>query len=264
MANSIYGRLKEVVKLGINEKKLFYYKAMTGTYLEEDLNYQNYEEGLVSYFCNLEEMENNLYGSVDSKTIKQKLGISNIYEERDFFAKLFMRDYESRYLESYKLKDDIDVREIFKHFASDELKSDPDFAMTISTLDGKYLQAMSEEVRSNPKIVYNAICNDTSKDVDSFLSASNEALENSELAYFYFSKKKENNSYLSATETYEKIFKKDNDGNFVGDIFKGNVQNYWLSDNNFLAGLAKLNVDFVPYILDGKITISTAPVKKVK
>ena len=67
--------------------------------------------------------------------------------------------------------------------------------MTISTLDGKYLQAMSEEVRSNPKIVYNAICNDTSKDVDSFLSASNEALENSELAYFYFSKKKENNSY---------------------------------------------------------------------
>ena len=38
MANSIYGRLKEVVKLGINEKKLFYYKAMTGTYLEEDLN----------------------------------------------------------------------------------------------------------------------------------------------------------------------------------------------------------------------------------
>lgn len=262
MNNSIYANLKEVLKIGISEKKLSYYKAMTDKYLEDDLAYKNYEEGLVSYFSNLEKKGNSLYGNVDSELIKIKLGITNIYEERNFFAKLFMRDYESKYSKSYKLEDGVDVRDIFRDFASDELKSDVDFAVTVSTLDGKYLSAMNEDIRSNQEIVCNAINNDTSKDVDSFLSASGDALKNPDIAIMFFNKKKEQDLYLSATETYKKVFQRDENGNFADDIFKNNVQSYWLSDSKFIVDLAKLNIYFIPYIVEGKISTTSPSEKK--
>ena len=39
------------------------------------------------------------------------------------------------------------------------------------------------------------------------------------------------------------------------------MQNKWL-DNNFLAGLAKLNIDFIEYIVDGKISLTPDSVRK--
>ena len=62
---------------------------------------------------------------------------------------------------------------------------------------------------------------------------------------------------MSVNEIYKTIFKKDENDNFPNTIFKNNVQNKWL-DNNFLAGLAKLHIDFVKYIIDGKISISNS------
>ena len=86
-------------------------------------------------------------------------------------------------------------------------------------------------------------------------------MEDSSIALSYFQKRKENNSFLKAYEVYNTIFKKDENDNFPNEIFSNNVQNKWL-DNNFLAGLAKLNIDFIEYIVDGKISLTPDSVRK--
>lgn len=257
MDDSIYESLKKVLSVEIEDNKFEYYQAVTSRTLESDLKYKNNEESLVSSLSTLVSFTSSGYDKKKIAEFKKNLGITNIYEERDFFTKLFMRDYVSKNNESYCFRKGIDIRNIFCHFASSELKSDLDFAKTIVTLDGKYLKGMSEEVRSNKEIVYIAVKNDTSKDIDSFINACGNALEDSFIALSYFQKKKENNSYLSVNEIYKTIFKKDENDNFPNTIFKNNVQNKWL-DNNFLAGLAKLHIDFVKYIIDGKISISNS------
>lgn len=266
MNNSIYENLKKVLSIGVKDNKLAYYQAMTERRLEDDLEYKNHEEGLVSYLSNLEAVSNSGYDKRNINQIKKSLGIDNVYDERDFFTKLFMRDYESRYNESCCFRKGIDIRNIFFHFASDELKNDLEFSKTIVTLEGKYLSGMSEETKSNKEIVTIAIENDTSKEIDSFISSCGEALKDSKIAISYFQKKKENNTFLSAYDVYESIFKKDKNGNFPSTIFGDNVQNKWLEDNVFLAELGKLNRDFIQYIIDGKISISSSnlePIKKI-
>ena len=255
MNNNIYENLKKVLSIGVEDNKLVYYQAMTSRVLENDLEYKNLEEGLVSYLSNLEAVSSSGYDKNNIAQFKKKLGITNIYEERNFFTKLFMRDYESKNNENYCLRNGIDIISIFHHFASDELKDDLEFSTTIVTLDGKYLKGMSEKVRSNREIVSVAVKNDTSKEIDSFIYSCGDALKDSTIALSYFQKKKENNTFLNAYEVYTTIFKKDEKGNFPTEVFFNNVQNQWL-DNEFLAGLAKLNIDFIQYIVDGKISVS--------
>ena len=261
MNNNIYENLKKVLCIGIKDNKLKHYQAMTSRTLEDDLKYKNKEESLVSSLSTLVGFTNSGYDKKKIAEFKKNLGITNIYDERNFFTKLFMRDYESKNNESYCFRNGIDVRNLFRYFASEKLKSDLEFAKTIVTLDGKYLKGMSEEVRSNKEIVSIAVKNDTSKDIDSFINSCGDALEDSSIALSYFQKRKENNSFLKAYEVYNTIFKKDENDNFPNEIFSNNVQNKWL-DNNFLAGLAKLNIDFIEYIVDGKISLTPDSVRK--
>lgn len=257
MYDSIYESLKKVLSVESEDNKLKQYQEITSRTLESDLKYKNNEESLVSSLSTLVSFTSSGFDKKKIVEFKKNLGITNIYEEREFFTKLFMRDYVSKNNESYSFRNGIDIRNIFCYFASSELKNDLDFAKTIVTLDGKYLKGMSEEVRSNKEIVYIAVKNDTSQDIDSFINACGDALEDSVIALSYFQKKKENNSYLKVNEIYKNIFKKDENDNFPNTIFKNNVQNKWL-DNNFLAGLAKLHIDFIKYIIEGKISISNS------
>lgn len=257
--SNLYENLVKVLKIGIFNDT--YYQAMTQSRLEEDLEYKNLEEGLVAYLFNLENANISGYNKKNIYDIKNRLGITNIYEEKNFFTKLFVRDFLSSSNSEYEFREGIDIRSIYKHFASDELKKDLSFAEAIVTLNGKYITGMSEQVRSNENLMLIAIKHDYSKEVESFLSAKGEALISSKNALEYFKRKKDN-SYLSLFQIYEDIFKKDENDNFPNTLFQNNVQNYWLMDSDFLTGLAKLDVGFINYIVEGKISLTPDSVRK--
>lgn len=255
---TIYDNLKTLLKIDIKEDKLKFYEAVANKKLDDDLKFIGIEESLVNYFETLELGNRSNISKKHTKEIKSSLGLKTIYEERTLFTKLFMRDYQSKINSLYALKEHVDICDLFRDFSSDELKEDLDFAKTIITLDGKYLSGMSAIVKNNKEIVSNAIDNDTSKDITSFVSAGNIPKKDSNLAIKYFKKIKENNKYISPVDTYNNIFKKDENNNFPTNIFKNNEQASWLEDNNLIVTLASLDYGFVKYITEGKISIEEA------
>lgn len=255
---NVYTNLKKTLEICPNTNKLSYYQIMSPTKLEDDLKLESYEDALlVNYLLQVGSINRSGFNKNSIQRLKQQLGIKTFYDERELFTKVFMRDYESKNKPEYRLRDDADVCELFRTLASDELKNNLDFARTIISLDSKYLRAMGEVARSSFEIVNKAMDFDTSKDVETFLCATDTALENSDLAIKYLKKKRENNGYLNISEVYETVFKKDSDGNFVDCLFKNNVQAIWLSDSDFLAKLMKVDSDFVGYITEGKIALTT-------
>lgn len=261
MKKNIYDNLKEVLKQDIDNNKLYYYNSVCNNCnLDDDLQYKNLEEKILGYLIVIEQLSISNYGIETNKTkfgikIMHDLGISNIQEEKQFFTKLFMRDYQSKFNSKYEIGNNIKISKLYQRFASEKLKRDFEFNSTIINLDGKYIQGMSEDIKNNSNIVEFAIRNDSSINVKSFLSATKENLANPKLALLYFNKLKQNNSKFSAINIYKTIFEKNKEGNFPDVIFQGNVQNEWLKDNNFLAGIAQLDRNFVPFITSGKLSL---------
>lgn len=255
---NVYTNLKKTLEICPNNNKLSYYQIMSPTKLEDDLKLGSCEEALlVNYTLQVGSINRSGISKSNIQGLKQQLGIKTIYDERELFTKVFMRDYESKNNPAYCLRDNVDVCDLFQALASDELKDDLDFADTIVSLDSKYLKAMGEVARSSFEIVSKAMDFDTSKDVETFLHATGDALRNTGLVIKYLKKKRENNGYLNISEVYETVFKRDSDGNFVDSLFKNNVQATWLSDNNFLALLMQTDSGFVNYITEGKISLGT-------
>ncbi len=255
---TIYDNLKTLLKIDIKEDKLKFYEAVANKKLDDDLKFIGIEEGLVNYFETLELGNRSNISKKHTKEIKSSLGLKTIYEERTLFTKLFMRDYQSKINSLYALKEHVDICDLFRDFSSDELKEDLDFAKTIISLDGKYLSGMSDVIKNNKEIVSKAIDSDTSKDITSFVSAGIIPKKDSNIAIKYFKKIKENNKYISPVDTYNNIFKKDENNNFPTNIFKNNEQASWLEDNNLIVTLASLDYGFVKYITEGKISIEEA------
>lgn len=252
----LFNNLKTVLSTSLlTEHKLNDYDMLINSKLENDLEYNNFEEGLTNYFLNMNQEDNFCIDKKVIQKIKESLKVSTIEEEKEYFTKLFMRDYQSRYNDRYKISDTHDMSTIFRNFASEELKNDEIFTEVILKLDGKYLKGMNDNVRSSKEMVFLAIDNDTSEKVYSFVCALEPAQTDYQLALKYLKKLKENNAFVTINSLYENIFKKNMVGNFTDKIFKNNVQNKWLSNKQFMIELIQFNPGFVSYIVDGKISM---------
>lgn len=249
---NLYNKLQKNLETNPSNNKLDMFEN-----LEESLKYENMEEGLINYMTSIELANISNIDKESAKAIKTSLGIKTIDEEKQFFLKIFMRDYESRYLEEYKLKKDINVSKIFKDFASPILKENKEFIKMILTLDGKYAEYMSQSIKEDKELIKLAITTDSTKEIISFINSSDNTRKDSKLAIEYFKRIKENNNFISASKTYETIFKKDNNDEFPKEKFSNDEQIEWLKDNMFLANLAILNRDFVKYITEGKISLTS-------
>lgn len=253
---NLYDDLKSVIELISDKDRLSFFETAADESLDNALAYSDMEEGLVNYMSNMELGNKANIGVHNVNLIKESLGITTVNEEKNFFTKLFMRDYQSNYDEKYKFKKEINISKVFNDFASEELREDKEFIRVVLMLDGKYLESMNNNIRNDFELVKLAIKNDSTTDIISFKSASDDLRKNSLLATKYFQKLKSNNQFVSVNEVYENIFKKDSEGNFSKDIFKNNEQNEWLKDNEFLIFLIELNYDFLNYITDGKISLT--------
>lgn len=266
---NIFDNLKNILQSNPKSEKLSDFEIISGKSLEEELILSTLEKKIVGYLLIIEQL--NTYKN-DLDTIKincgmkiiNDLGVSNFISEKLFFTKLFMRDYQSKYDNQYAINSHLKVSMLYKHFASDNLKNDIDFNKTIINLDGKNISGMNKKIRSNIPLMRFAIENDTSTNVKSFLSAQGKAISDPKLALLYFKKLKQNSDNFYAKKIYTDIFEKNADGDFPSTLFKGNVQNEWLKDNKFLAGIAKLNCNFIPYITSGKISLTSDYNQNVK
>lgn len=240
-----------------NENKLKYYDLICDTTLEEDIKFSDskHEEDVLKYLYMLEHTNKPIIGDNIGDMLREKLGL--YYErEKHFFTKLFVREYliEKEDRKDLIVDDEIDTFTLFKDFASDELKNDKQFAEVILQLDGRYIQAMSENIQNNKKLMGLAIKNDLSSDVESFSNCSGKIKRNPTMAILYFKRLKENKQKdFSVDEIYEKIFKQEN-YKYNDSIFKDNEQSSWIEGIDFLSSLAKVDDKFIDYISSGKIS----------
>lgn len=252
------------------ENKLLYYDQISNTTLEEDITFTAKENAILSDFCELEIYKASILGKNAKENIRSIYHFS-IEEEKEFFTKLFVRDYLSEkenrkelllvdYLSETKLFSTVALEEaenrlsalqLFKDFASPELKNDKDFAKVILQLDGTYILAMGEIIKNSPTIMEVAIKNDKTPTIESFINSNSKLLINSDLAIAYFKKLKENNNMLTDS-IYENIFKQEN-GEYPKTVFKHNEQSSWMEDLNFLSRLAKISNGFRDLISSGDI-----------
>lgn len=252
------------------ENKLLYYDQISNTTLEEDITFTAKENAILSDFCELEIYKASILGKNAKENIRSIYHFS-IEEEKEFFTKLFVRDYLSEkenrkelllvdYLSETKLfstvaldeaENRLSALQLFKDFASPELKNDKDFAKVILQLDGTYILAMGDIVKDSPTIMEVAIKNDKTPTIESFINSNSKLLTNSDLAIAYFKKLKENNNMLTDS-IYENIFKQEN-GEYPKTVFKHNEQSSWMEDSNFLPRLAKISNGFTDLISSGEI-----------
>lgn len=242
------------------KNKLEFYHLLMTTELDDDIKYSDTkEEALVNQFCNLEATYRSRIGKEANEILKTSLGINNLDDEKNLFAKIFIRDYlaSTNNDENLALKDNLNAGVLFYDFASEELQNNKDFAKTILSLDGRYMPYMSEEVRNNSSLMSIAINNDTTEEVESFTRCDSNLLRDSKMAGLYLEKSKKNKGYkFNATNVYETIFKKDENELYTTKVFENQVQADWLQDEEFLVDVAKLDNGFIKYIVEGKISLN--------
>lgn len=240
-----------------NNSKLKYYDVIAETKLEEDLAYSKEfrEEEIVNYLCNLEICNKSLIGRNINGELRKGLRLLE-ERERDFFTKLFVRDYlqELGIMQDTTLVSQVGVMTLFSDFASEELKNSSLFAGVILRLNGKYIGAMGKRVQDSELLMKLALENDSSKDVDCFSKSTSKLRYSPDYAALYFQKMKANQKdFFSPEQVYRDIFEQV-DGEYSKKIFRENEQNSWMDDEQFLPSLAKVHKDFVEYISSGKIS----------
>lgn len=276
------------------QSKLKFYEAMFwGSNLESDLKFQNSkQEALINQFCNMGPASKLSLGESAIAEFRNALGIT--YEdEKEMFTKVFVRDYLKNTEErnDLGLKDGYSAGEIFQNFASEKLREDKDFVTTMLKLDGRNLPFMNVEFQNDVEIVEMSIKSDTSNEVDSFTKINSSLKHNPYLAVEFIKKYQYNQSTWRkankalkynpshATEIlreyqykqdliertiYDKLFQKDDKGNYPKDIFKNDEQLSWISDSNFVKEILIVMPEFVRHITEGNLHTSNNAFQKKK
>lgn len=164
---SVYNKLLEVVderkkecgvveRLFEDERDLFY-----GTDIwKEDLSLNKKESELLGIIYSAD------FLSITDKVSKVTKDILLIDEEKEFFTKLFLKDFfyplsldGSDYCHIPSNTNNETISSVFSKFASDKLKNDLEFAGVILSINGSYFSAFGRDVRTNESLLCLAIVN---------------------------------------------------------------------------------------------------------